>query len=277
MTDIALFGAAGSMGTRISKSLRNDDEYNVLYVEAPESLQKLKERGDEPTAPEQAVQQADIVILAVPDKFIAQVASQIVPKVRPGTMIMTLDPAAAYAGVLPERSDVTYFVAHPSHPPVFNDETDMEARRDFFGAGKAKQSIVCALMQGPDEDYAKGEAVARAMWQPILRAHRVTVEQMAMLEPVMSETVCATCLSVVRESVEEGIRRGIPKEAAMDFILGHINVELAILFNQIDWQFSAGAQKAIAEAMKDIFQSDWKKVFEKDNIKASVTKIATPE
>jgi hypothetical protein len=46
---------------------------------------------------------------------------------------------------------VSYFVTHPTHPPVFNDETDPEARRDYFGAGKAKQSIVNALVQGPEE------------------------------------------------------------------------------------------------------------------------------
>ena len=30
------------------------------------------------------------------------------------------------------------------------------------------------------------------MFAPVMRAHRVTVEQMAMLEPALSETVVAT-------------------------------------------------------------------------------------
>jgi hypothetical protein len=34
-----------------------------------------------------------------------------------------LDAAAPHAGELPERDDITYFVTHPCHPPIFNDET----------------------------------------------------------------------------------------------------------------------------------------------------------
>jgi hypothetical protein len=164
-------------------------------------------------------------------------------------------------------------VTHPAHPPVFNDETDLEARRDFFGSGKAKQALVCALMQGPESDYARGEALACKIFGPVLRAHRVTVEQMAILEPALSETVAATCLTIIREAMDEAIRCGVPPQAARDFLMGHINIELAIVFNEIDWQFSAGAQKAIEEAKKVLFQPDWKRVFEPANIRESVEKI----
>src|SRR2546422_5957973 len=41
-----------------------------------------------------------------------------------------------------------------------------------------------------------------------------------------------------------------PAQAARDFLLGHINIELAILFNEIDWEFSAGCKKAIADAKR---------------------------
>ena len=175
--------------------------------------------------------------------------------------------------ILPKRPDISYFVTHPAHPPVFNDEADMEARRDFFGSGKAKQALVCALMQGPESAYARGEALARRIFGPVLRAHRVTVEQMAILEPALSETVAATCLTIIREAMDEAIRRGVPAQAARDFLMGHINIELAIVFNEIDWQFSAGAQKAIEEAKKVLFQPDWKRVFEPASIRESVEKI----
>ncbi len=79
---------------------------------------------------------------------------------------MCLDPAAPHGGELPEREDISYFVVHPCHPPVVNDETDPETRRDFFGGTKAKQNLVCALMQGPEEDYAQGEAMSR--WSTML-------------------------------------------------------------------------------------------------------------
>ena len=43
----------------------------------------------------------------------------------------------------------------------------------------------------------------RSIWAPVMRSHRVTVEQMAMLEPGLSETVCASLLDVMREAMDE--------------------------------------------------------------------------
>jgi hypothetical protein len=274
MTTIAIFGAGGSMGSRLSNTLRGKPQYHLLFVEHGEAGRgRLRQRGDQATDPDEALSQADVVILAVPDRVLGAVAASVVPKVRPGTMVICLDPAAPHAGLLPPRDDVTFFITHPAHPPVFNDETDPEARRDFFGSGKAKQAIVCALMHGPEEDYAKGQAIAADMFGPVLRAHRISVEQMAILEPAMSETVTATCMMVIREAMDEAIARGVPAEAARDFLLGHINIDLAIFFNEIDWQLSDGAKKAIEEAKKSIFQPDWKKVFEPEAIRESVARI----
>ena len=273
-TTIAIFGAAGNMGTRLSGKLGDDPSYTLLYVEEGEAGQaRLRRRGLRSTTPEEAARAADVVLLAVPDTHIGGVAGALVPALRPGTLLICLDPAAPYAGKLPLRPDVSYFISHPAHPPIFNDETDPAARRDFFGSGLARQAIVNALMQGPEEDYARGEAIARAMFGPVLRSHRVTVEQMAILEPVLSETMAATCLTIIREAMDEAIRRGVPAEAARDFLMGHLNVEIAILFNEIDWNFSAGAQKAIEEAKKVLFRPDWKKVFEPDALRESVAAI----
>lgn len=277
MTTLAIFGAAGSMGTRACKALANDPAYHLLYVEqAGLGQQRLRERGLTPTPADEAASRADVVLLTVPDNRIGPVAREIVPLLKPGALVMCLDPAAPQAGQLPLRADISYFVTHPSHPPVFNDETDPAARRDFFGSGLAKQSIVCALMQGPESAYELGEQIARKLFGPILRSHRMTVEQMALLEPVLSETVAATCLTVIREALDETIRRGVPAEAARDFLLGHLNIELAILFNEIDWKFSAGCQHAIDTARPLLFQPDWKKVFEPAMLQASVASITAP-
>ena len=274
MITIGLFGAAGSMGTRASKALRDDPAYRVLHVEGSDAgLKRLQERGIAAVPRDEAASQSEVVILAVPDHLIGRIASELVPSLKSGTLVICLDPAAPFAGKLPPREDVAYFVTHPAHPPVFNDETDSAARRDFFGSGQAKQAIVSALLQGTDEEYRRGEEISRKMFGPVLRSHRVTVEQMAMLEPVLSETVAATCLTVIREAMDEAVRRGVPAEAARDFLLGHINIELAILFNEIDWQFSAGCKLAIEEAKTQLFRPDWKSVFEPDAMRASVAKI----
>jgi hypothetical protein len=273
MTTIALFGAAGKMGTRISESLQQDGSYDVLYVEAGQAgLDRLKERGVEPTPGDEAAREADVILLAIPDIYIGRVAREIVPQMKSGAMLICLDPAAPIGGELPERPDVTYFVTHPCHPPVVNDETDPVARRDFFG-GIAAQYLVCALMQGPEEDYEKGERIVMTMFAPTLGSHRITVEQMAILEPAMAETVALTCMMVVREAMDEAIRRGVPEAAARDFLLGHLNVNIGILFGFIDAQISDGARLATERAMTSIFQPDWKKVFEPENVMGEVQAI----
>jgi len=273
MTTIALIGAAGAMGTRAYGALHDDQDYHILCVEQGAGEETLRSRGIRSLSWEDAVPEADIALMTVPDALVGKVSAQIVPHLKSKAMLMCLDPAAPYAEELPDRKDITYFVTHPAHPPIFNDEVDPEARRDYFGSGVAKQAIVSALVQGPEEDYAKGESIASKMFRPILRSHRVTLEQMAMLEPALSETVGATCITVMREAMDEAVRLGVPFEAARDFMLGHITIELAILFDEIDWEFSAGAKVAIQEAKKDIFKSDWKKVFEAEHLMQSVKRI----
>ena len=274
---VAIWGAAGNMGTRACHRLRSRTEYRIMAVEAMAAgVEKLKARGEAAVAPGDAAATADVVILAIADKYIRPVAADLVPKMKSGAMLFMLDPAAAYADILPQRGDISYFVTHPTHPPVFNDETDSEARRDYFGSGKAKQSIVNALVQGPEADYAKGEALARCYFEPIIRSHRVTLEQMAILEPAMSETCSATFVVAMREAMEEAINRGVPRQAAEDFMLGHINVQLAIVFEQINWKMSEGAYHVVDQAMKRIFKPDWKKVFDREELKESVKGIVTP-
>jgi hypothetical protein len=188
-------------------------------------------------------------------------------------MVMGLDPAAGYAGVLPEREDITYFISHPCHPPLFGEETDLEAQRDWFGGVKAKQNIVCSLHQGPDKDYAKGEAIARTIFSPVLRAHRVTTEQMAILEPALVETLTLTCLMVVHEAMEEVIKMGLPRQAVLDFLFGHIRTTAAIVWDFAGAPVSDGAKLAATKAMKEIFQPDWKKILKIENVKQSVKDI----
>jgi hypothetical protein len=274
MTTIALFGAAGKIGTRIANRLKDATEYRTLYVEAGEAGEaRLRARGFTPAPKEEAVRAADVVVLAVPDTLIGTVAAGVVPALKPGAMVICLDPAAPYSGELPPRQDITYLVTHPCHPPVVNDEVDPEARMDFYGGIKARQHVVCALMQGPESDYAKGEQIVRKMFAPVMNVHRVTVEQMALLEPAMAETVALTCMFVMKEAMDEVVRRGVPAAAARDFLLGHININIGILFGYLDAQFSDGARLAVERAKERIFRPDWKNVFEPENVLNEVKAI----
>lgn len=278
MKNIALVGAGGKMGLRLADNLAGS-EYTVRHVEIGErGRAALQQRGIKAVAIEQGLQGADCVILAVPDNRIGSVMHEIGGKLAPQTMVILLDVAAAYAGALPKEHNLTYFITHPCHPPIFSDEVDPKAQRDFFGGEFAKQHIVCCLAQGPEESYVEGEKIARTIYKPVMNSHRCTVEQMAILEPVLSETVLGTCLTILGEATDEAVRRGVPAAAARDFLLGHMKVELAIVFKEKEGAvFSDGALKAIDRAKQVLFQPDWKRVFEPEAIAESVRHIATPD
>ena len=274
MTSIALLGAGGKMGYRLARNLRLS-RFDVRHVEVSDAG-RARLRDDfsiECVPPETALDGAGVVILAVPDTAIGKVAQSILHLLKPGMMVVILDAAAPFAGHLPERPDLSYFVTHPCHPPIFNDETDMSAKLDRFGGVAAKQHIVNALMQGPEEAYGLGDEIARTIWAPVMRSHRVSVEQMALLEPGLSETVVASLLDVMREAMDEVVARGVPAEAARDFLLGHMNILGAVIFKEQAGVFSDACNKAIQFGKPALMREDWKKVFEPDEIAASIRRI----
>lgn len=271
---IALIGAGGKMGVRLSLNLAKSD-YDVAHVEVSEAGRaRLKEAvGVDCVDQARALDGAQAVILAVPDTLIGKVANGLIGDLAPGTVVVILDAAAPAAGHLPDRADISYFVTHPCHPPIFNDETEEAARRDYFGGIAARQSIVSALMQGPEEHFARGEDIAKTIYQPILRSHRVTVEQMALLEPGLSETVCATLLVAMKDAMDEVVRRGVDKVAARDFLMGHMTILGAVIMEEIDGVFSDACNKAIVNGYPRILREDWLKVFEPDEIAESIRRI----
>jgi hypothetical protein len=130
MTTIALFGAGGKMGVRLSKNLQGSP-YRVRHVEPGAAGRKrLKdELGIACVDADSAVDGADVVILAVPDTLIGKIGADLSPRLKAGTMVMTLDAAAPFAGHLPARDDLVYFVAHPCHPTIFSPEVHTPGAR----------------------------------------------------------------------------------------------------------------------------------------------------
>jgi D-apionate oxidoisomerase len=277
MVSVALVGAGGKMGSRITDNLRHEN-YAVSYVEVSEPGQaRLREKGLTVTALDVAVAHSDLVILAVPDVAIRTVAGQVVPLMKSGATLITLDPAAAYLGHLPTRDDVSYFVAHPCHPSVFGYEAEYEARRDFFGGHLAKQAIVCTLIQGPDEDYAVAEDLAKKMYKPVTRAHKITLEQMALLEPAMAETVGATVAELLKEAMDEAVQKGVPAEAARDFMLGHINILFAVMFGEAGNPVSDACKVAMQYGKRHLIQPGWKGLFERESVAEQIRVMLNPE
>jgi len=65
----------------------------------------------------------------------------------------------------------------------------------------------------------------------------------------------------------------VPPQAARDFVLGHMNVNIGILFGYIDAQLSDGAKMAVSRARNIIFQPNWKDVFKPENVLREVKAI----
>jgi D-apionate oxidoisomerase len=190
-------------------------------------------------------------------------------------MVMMLDPAAAHAGELPSRTDLTYFASHPCHPSVFDHFTTAEEINDFFGGTHARQAIVCSLIQGPEEHYAMGERVARDIYAPVTRSTRITIEQMAILEPAMAETVAIGLMITMREALEEAVKCGVPRAAAEDFMFGHIKVGLGIAFGRVNFPFSDGATLIANYGRATMLQPDWRKLFSPESVAQQVRAIVT--
>ncbi len=272
---VGILGAGGKMGCRIMDNLKGNATYQVLPVEVDsDRWPVIADRGFRQISLDDMLQEADFIVLAIPDRLIGKVTKQLIPRMRPGTTVVSLDPAAAYANVIPVRGDLNYFVCHPCHPPIFHGELSDEAQTDWFGGKAARQSVVCALHHGAEEAYAEGEHLAAAMFKPILRMHRITVEQMAILEPAVVETTTSSFILACKEAMDLAISLGIPEQAAKDFVLGHIQIQLAVIFGYADFPFSDGAKLAIKNAQTKLLKEDWKKeITDLNRVRASVAAI----
>jgi ketol-acid reductoisomerase len=274
MTKITLVGAGGKMGCRLTDNFLKCPQYTLDYLEvSPQGVENLKQRGVAVSVQNESVPVADVVILAVPDVAIGAISREVIPLMKPGSLVMTLDPAAPLDGVIHHRDDLGYVIAHPCHPSVFNWEPTEQAFRDFYGGITAKQSIVVALMHGTEEHYQLGEKVSQDMYGPIKDTHRITLEQMAILEPAMVETLAQTCMEVVKEGFDRIVQLGVPEAAARDFVLGHLRIQIAVLFKEVNGTFSDAAYKISKRAKPILFKENWSKIFDMDDIREQVKDI----
>ena len=276
---VVLLGAGGKMGMRVTPNIKDEPSYSISYVEVSEkAAQALKERhGVEVTASPDPLREADIVVFAVPDKIIRKVSAQMIPLLKAGAMVIGLDPAAHFGDVMAMREDLKYFVVHPCHPSLFPFEEGLSeaAQRDWFGGtGAAKMDMVCAIHQGTDEDYAAGEAFARLMFKPIDKSFRITIDQMILLEPALVESITAPLVKGMRMAVDACVAQGVPRDAVMSFVMGHLKVQFGVLFDFAGFPFSDGANLALRNAMDVIFKPNWiENIMNKEAVEKSVYDI----
>ena len=127
---ITVIGAGGKMGMRISANLQRSD-YQVFYCEnSPQAQAQISAQGREISDAASVVPLSDVVILAVPDIVLGKVSETVVPQMKRDAVLLTLDPAAAYANLIAQRDDIEYAVAHPCHPSVFLQRYTKEEHED---------------------------------------------------------------------------------------------------------------------------------------------------
>ena len=272
---ITIIGAGGTMGFRLLNNLINK-KYNILLCEkSQQGIEKIKEKGLMVVDQESAIPKSDFIVMAVPDAKIGGVSKEIIPVMKKNATMIVLDAAAAYAGEIFLRNDCTFIVTHPCHPALFDERETPEEREDLFGGVSAKQNIVIALLRGKEDNFIKAKEICKNMFAPVKNVYRITVEQMTILEPVAAEVVGATCISVLKESLNEAIKCGVPKEAATAFMFGHINVALAIVFKSIS-TFTEACDRAIEYGYEKVFKENWKDVFKKEVTKEVVQRMLHP-
>jgi hypothetical protein len=270
---IAVVGAGGKMGTRVSNNLAKTD-HTVYYSESfPPARERVEASGRTLTDTDTAVAGADVVILAVPDRILGNISHDVVPKMRSGAIVLTLDPAAAYAGLLAERDDVSFAVAHPCHPSVFFERTSKEEWADTFGGIAAPQEVVAAQETGTPEQRATAEIVIRAMYAPVLDVHWVTVKQLAVLEPTLVETVACMIGALLNEALHETVHTvGVPEAAAKAMLHGHVQVALANGLRG-DNPFSEACLIAMDYGRATIVKDDWKKIFDDSELDGNIARM----
>lgn len=278
---VSVIGAGGKMGTRTSNNLAlNPDGFKLMMVEASEAgIKSIRDRGFEPVSVEEALEQSDVVVFAVPDTLIKKLSAVYVPKLRPGTGFIILDPAAAVARELTLRDDCTFAVAHPCHPSYFIDQDTYEARQDRFGGCGGKQDIVMSKIQGDDNRFEQCVEVAKQMYAPVEHAYVMTSEQIAFLEPTLVELLGATCLYAMAETVDEAERRGIDRDAAVSFLTGHIYNLSANFLGYIPGKppVSDACKVAIGLGNRLVMREDWKRIWDDGILDKVIATMLHPE
>jgi len=269
---IGILGAGGKMGMRIGANLKKLPN-KIFYIENAEAgINRLDEIGIEVSAPTAVMGQLDFLILAVPDLYINKITTEVVPDMKSDAIVLLLDPAAAYMDQVCIREDLHYTVIHPCHPALFKDQPTLEGYNDHFGGISGLQDIVSTHWKGARDKYELACDVVREMFAPVDQIFEITLKQMAFLEPSVVEVCGLSLVSVFKELVEEMDKRGIPKEAGMSFLLGHIKIELAILLLGSN-PASDAAMIAMDYGKDKIIKADWKKVLTDESLHEVLAKM----
>lgn len=270
---ITVIGAGGKMGMRISANFQKSD-YQVFYCEnSPKAQEQVSAHGRELSDAASVVPLSDVVILAVPDIVLGKVSEGVVPQMKPGAILLTLDPAAAYANLIAHRDGIEYAVAHPCHPSVFLERYTKEEHADAFGGIAAVQHVAASYETGSDAQKDELSKVISVMYGPVEQVHWVTVTQLAYLEPTLVETVACMVGAFMKEALDETVKHsGVPEEAAKAMLYGHIQIALAVAFRATN-PFSDACMIAMEYGREKIVKPDWKQIFDQKELDIVIARM----
>ena len=277
---VSVIGAAGKMGTRVTNNLaKHPESVELLFCEASEAgIASIQARGFSTVSAEIAVPKSDIVVLAVPDVIIKKVSVGIVGMMTPGATLIILDPAAAVAKELELRDDCSFVVSHPCHPSYFMDQDTPEARHDYFGGIAGKQDIVMAKIQGDDKNFDNARKISEWMFAPVANSYVMGIRDIAFLEPTLVEILGASTLYAMAETVNEAVRRGISRDAAVSFLTGHINILSAVFLGKMgNVQVSDACKVAVQLGNRLVLRDDWKRIWEDDVLDKAIATMLHPD
>jgi hypothetical protein len=261
------------MGTRVRNNLAKLPNKLFLIEMDEEKRKNIKNEGYESYNNYEPIKEADLTVLAVPDKLIKVVSKDVVPHMKANSTLILLDPAAAYMGEVAKRDDCTFVITHPCHPQLFMEQETPEAKADMFGGVAAKHDIVIALDSGEEENFEKANDLCKIMFAPVMNSFRITVKDMAILEPAAAEVVVACAAHLMRQALDEAVKRGVPEEAAKSFLLGHVRIPLAVFFDKTDFPISDAAKIAVEIGYEKVVKDTWRDVYNDDMLEETIRKM----
>lgn len=271
---IAVIGAGGKMGMRVSPNLAAIPEYDVKFCEASEAASKRSEEAGRPITPtEEAIKDADVVVYAVPDRALNVVTTENVPLQKEGSVVLTLDPAAAYANLLYMRDDVTYVVCHPAHPSVFLERVTKEEYDDTFGGIAAPQHVLAAMHTESDKWQPIAEEVITNMFAPVIKVHWESVHDLAVLEPTLNETIGCMIGQFLKDVMDYTVEvTDMKQESVEAMFFGHVYIALTNALRGSN-PFSDACLLAMDYGREAIIKDDWKRVFNDEDLDIVLAKM----
>jgi len=271
---IAVIGAGGKMGMRVSPNLARISTYDVKFCEAGEAGIARSEAAGRPITPTaEAVRDADVVIYAVPDVALKVVTEATVPLQKPESVVLTLDPAAAYANQLFIREDLTYVVCHPCHPSVFLERTTPEEYADTFGGIAAAQHVVAGMHTDSVKWKPVCEEVIANMFAPVIKVHWASVHDMAVLEPTLNETIGCMIGAFLKETMDYTVEAtDMDYETVEAMFFGHVYIALTNALRGSN-PFSDACLLAMDYGREALIKDDWKRIFNDQDLDIVLAKM----